>query len=118
MLKTTDQSKVLPTPDDERPVGDLVHELVEDGKAYAKAEIGVAKAIAVAKANALKLPVILFGAAFLLINAAIVVLGVAGLLGLAPMIGPVLGGIVVFLVFAGIAGGLAWYGARRFQQDL
>ena len=30
----------------ERPVGELVHQLVEDGKAYARAEIGLAKAIA------------------------------------------------------------------------
>lgn len=118
MLKETDRSNKLPSPDDERPVGDLVHDLVEGGKAYAKAEIALAKAIAFAKANALKLPVVLFGAAFLIIQAAIVVLGVGGLLGLAPMIGPVLAGLVVSLVMAGLAGVLAWYGAKRIREDL
>ena len=29
--------------DNERPIGELVHELIEDGKAYARAELGVAR---------------------------------------------------------------------------
>ena len=50
MLKPVD-----PTPP-ERPIGELVHELVEEGKAYAKAEADLAKAIALAKAKALAIP--------------------------------------------------------------
>jgi len=53
MLKPVDQAE---PPREERPVGDLVHQLVEEGKAYARAEIGLAKAIAAAKAKALALP--------------------------------------------------------------
>ena len=119
MLKQADhRSDRMPRPEDERPVGELVHDLVENGKAYAKAEIGLAKAIAFAKANALKMPVIMFGAAFVLLQAAINVLGVGGMLGLAVLIGPVLAGLIVFLVMAGIAGGLAWYGAKKLREDL
>ena len=50
----------MPPPRAERPVGELVHELIEDGKAYARAEVGVVKAIARARGNALALPAGLF----------------------------------------------------------
>ena len=119
MLKPADhQSDRLPRPEDERPVGELVSDLVDNGKAYAKAEVAVAKAVALAKANALKLPVILFGTALVLLLTAMNVLGVGAMLGLAVLIGPVLAGLVVFLILAGIAGGLAWYGAKRLREDL
>ena len=52
MLKPADPGPPPP----ERPIGELVHELIEDGKAYARAEIGLAKAIAAAKGKALALP--------------------------------------------------------------
>ena len=118
MLKATEQSSRLPRPEDERPVGELVHELVDQGKEYARAEMSLAKAIATAKANALKIPAIMFAAAFLIIQAAINVLGVGGLLGLAPLIGPVLAALAVFVIMLGIAGGLAWYGAKKLREDL
>lgn len=118
MLKRTDQPNAMPDPPDERPVGELVHDLVENGKAYAKAEIDVAKATAMAKANALKVPGIMFGGALLFLIAAVAVLGVGLAIGLAPLVGPILAGLIVFLVFAGIAGGMAWYGATRLREDL
>jgi hypothetical protein len=106
------------TGDNDRPVGELVHELIEDGKAYARAEVGLVKAMATAKANALKLPAILFGIAFLLSLAAITALAVGVAMGLATLIGPLAGGILAFLLFAAIAGGLAWYGVTRLRKDL
>ena len=104
--------------DNNRPIGELVHELIEDGKAYARAEAEVVKAMAVSKAAALKLPAILFGAAFLLSLAAIVALAVGVALALATLIGPLGGGIAAFLIFAAVAGGLGWYGAKRLRADL
>lgn len=118
MLKRTGQSGAMPTAPEERPVGDLVHDLVENGKAYARAEADLAKAMAAAKANALKVPGILFGAALAILLSAVTVLGVGFVMGLAPLIGPVLSGIVVFVVMAAIAGGCAWYGAKRLREDL
>ena len=118
MLKPPNEPAGTPSGDEERPVGELVHELVEDGKAYAKAELDVARAIALTKANALKLPGILFGAAFLLAIAAIAALAVGVAAGLATLIGPLAGGIAAFLLFGGIAGGLGWYGAKRLREDL
>ena len=118
MLKPPNEPDGAPPRGSEEPVGELVHELIEDGKAYAKAEANVAKAIATAKANALKLPAILFGGAFVVFLAAITALAVGVTIALATLIGPLAGGVVGFLLFAGIAGGLGWYGAKRLQEDL
>ena len=98
---------------DERPVGELVHQLVEQGKSYAQAEIGVVKAIAASKAQAFKIPAILLAAAFLLIQAAFCVLGVALFLALLPLMGPGLAGLAAFLIFAGIAGGLGYLAVKK-----
>ncbi|MEO7365307.1 MAG: phage holin family protein [Sphingomicrobium sp.] len=117
MLKPADPP-MQPEPGNERPIGELVHQLVEQGKAYAQAEIGVAKAVALGKVGALKVPAILLGAALLLVQAAVTVLAVAVLLALQPLIGPLLAGIVAFLIFAGIAGGLGWQAARMIGRDL
>jgi len=115
MLKPADKPE---PPEDERPVGDLVHQLVEEGKAYARAEIGLAKAIAAAKAKALALPAALFGAAFIVALAAVAALAVGVVLALAKFLGPLLAGIAGLVIFAAIAGGLAWYGAERVKQVL
>jgi hypothetical protein len=107
-----------PPADNERPIGELVHELIEDGKAYARAEIDVVKAMATAKFNALKLPAILFGAAVVLALAAITALAYGVAAGLATLIGPFAGGLVAFLLFAGLAGGLIWVGVKKVREEL
>src|SRR5205085_7521309 len=106
MLKPADQAE---PPDEERPVGDLVHQLIEDGKAYARAEIGLAKAIAAAKGKALALPAALFGAAFLFALAGVTALAVGVVIALETFIGPLAGGFLGMLIFMAIAGGLAWF---------
>lgn len=117
MLKPTNEPDAAPG-DNDRPVGELVHELIEDGKAYARAEVGLVKAMAASKANALKLPAILFGAAFLLSIAAIVALAAGVAMALATLIGPLAGGFAACLIFLAIGGGLAWYGVKRLREDL
>jgi len=67
----------------ERPIGDLVRDLVDEAKAYARAELDVAKAIAAAKGKALILPSILFGVAFVLMLAAVTALAVGIVIALA-----------------------------------
>jgi hypothetical protein len=110
--------RVEPLPNAERPVGELVHELIEDGKAYARAEFGLAKAIASAKGKALVLPAALFGAAFVCALAGVTALAVGVVLALARFIGPLAAGFIGLLIFAGIAGALGWYGAQRLSRDL
>ena len=112
MLKPVDQ------PPPERPVGDLVHELIEDGKAYARAELGVVKAIASAKAKALAIPAGLFGVAFLLVQAGVTASAVGVFAALYWVFGPVLAGIVALVVFSALAAGLVWYAVQRLKRDL
>jgi Putative Actinobacterial Holin-X, holin superfamily III len=114
MLKPADPDLQAP----ERPVGELVHELIEEGKAYARAEIGLAKAIATAKGKALALPAALFGVAFICSLAAITALSVGVVLALDKFIGPLAAGVVGMMIFLGIAGGLGWYGYQRLRRDL
>lgn len=110
--------KPVDPPPPERPVGELVQELVDEGKAYARAEIDLAKAIAAAKAKALALPAGLLVAALFVGMAAINALVLGVVLALATLIGPLAAGIAGLLIFAAIAGGLAWYGIERAKQAL
>jgi hypothetical protein len=107
-----------PEPGEERPVGELVHQLVEDGKAYAQAELGLVKAIAGQKASALALPAALFAIAFLLLQAGVNALGVGVLLAIEPALGPLLAGVIAFLIFGALAGGLGWWAMKRINRDL
>lgn len=102
----------------ERPIGELVHELVEEGKAYARAEVGLAKVIATAKAKALALPAALFGAALFIVMAALNAMAFGVVLALAKFIGPFAAGVAGMLIFAAIAGGLVWFGIERMRQAL
>jgi len=114
MLKPVDPGP----PEDERPIGELVHQLIEEGKAYARAEIDLLKAIGTAKARALILPAILFGAAFICALVAITALAVGIVIALAKFIGPLAAGFIGLLLFAGLAAGLGWYGAERLKREL
>ncbi|HSQ98743.1 MAG TPA: phage holin family protein [Sphingomicrobium sp.] len=107
-----------PTAQPERPVGELVQELIEEGKGYARAEIGLAKAIAAAKAKALALPLGLLIAALLVALAAINALVLGVVLALAIIIGPLAAGFAGLLIFAAIAGGLAWWGIEQARRVL
>ncbi len=113
MLKPADPGPPPP----ERPVGELVHELIEQGKGYARAEIDLAKAVATAKGKALALPAALFGAAFIFALAAVTAFAVGVVLALASFIGPFAAGFVGMLLFTAIGGGLAWFGYQRLRRD-
>jgi hypothetical protein len=114
MLKPPDTGS---GPNSERPVGELVNQLVEDGKAYARAEFDVARAIATAKGKALALPGGLIFAAMLVAQAAVTVLAVALFVGLALLMSPIFAGLIASLVFAALAGGLTWYAVKRLKRD-
>ena len=107
-----------PTPPPERPIGELVHELVEEGKAYARAEADLAKAIALAKAKALSLPAGLFLVALIVLQSAVTILAVGIFAALSGPLGPILAAILASLIFLAIAGGLAWWGIERARRAL
>jgi hypothetical protein len=89
--------------EDEKPIGELFGQLIDEGKAYAKAELGMAKASAEAKADELKWPAILLFSALLFAQAAVTVAAVTVALALEPLIGALPGGIVALLLTAGAA---------------
>jgi sorbitol-specific phosphotransferase system component IIBC len=101
----------------ERPVGELVHQLVEDGKSYVQAEIALAKAMATEKVSSLVMPVALFGAAFVFVLAAITALALGVVMALAKFIGPLAAGFAGLLIFAGIAGLLAWIAVGKLKRS-
>lgn len=102
-------------PGGERPIGEIVGDLVDEGKAYARAEFDLAKAVAAAKANSLKVPLILLAAALLVGMAALNALAVAIFIVLAMAMKPILAGLLAFLLIAGVAGLLAWLGVRKLK---
>jgi len=115
MLKRPDPTKESP---EERPIGELVHQLVEDGKAYARAELEVGKAIATAKIKALAWPAGIFFVALLASQATVTILAVAAFTALALVMNPLPAGLIAGLIFAAITAGLAWYALRRLRQIL
>jgi hypothetical protein len=91
---------------EEKPIGELFGQLIDEGKAYARAELGLVKATAEAKAEAARLPVLLGAAALLFLIAGVVVLCMTMALALATLVGPLAGGLIASLITFGIAYGL------------
>src|SRR5947199_4655215 len=113
MLKPVDPGPPPP----ERPIGELVHELIENGKVYTRAEIGLAKAIAAAKGKALAIPAAMFGVAFICALAAVTALAVGVVLALETFIGPLAAGFVGMLIFAAMAGLPGWPAHPPLRRD-
>jgi hypothetical protein len=116
MLKTADHPP--PPGSADSSIGELASKLVDDAKAYAKAEVGVAKAIAGEKASAVKVPLILIAASLFVAFAALNALALAVVLALATVMGPVLAGILAFLLIGGIAAIMAWAGYSKLKDVL
>lgn len=116
MLKPPRDQPEADRPTDERSVGDLVNQLVDDGKAYARAEIEVVKALARAKAGAYKWAGILLGAALAFGLAAIVGLAAGVTMALMPLVGPLLAGIIAAILFGGLAGALAMVALKKIRE--
>ncbi|MEO7635636.1 MAG: phage holin family protein [Sphingomicrobium sp.] len=112
MLKPVDPPPGAPG---ERPVGELIHQLIEDGKAYASAEVALVKTIATEKARALVLPVALFAVAFVCVLAGMTALALGVVIALAKFIGPFLAGLAGLVIFAAIAGTLAMFAVGRLK---
>ena len=100
---------------EEAPIGDLVSRLIDQGKGYARAEVGLAKAIASAKVDAAKVPAILLSAALLFVIAGVVVFCITIALALATLIGPLAGGLIATLIAFAIAGLLAFVGVKKLK---
>ena len=102
--------------EEEKPIGELFGQLIDEGKAYAKAELGLAKASAEAKAEAAKKPALLGVAALLFLIAGVVVLCMTLALALATLVGPLAGGLIAALVTFGIAAGLYFWSRQELEK--
>jgi len=117
MLKRT-ESSTEPPEGSGRPIGEIVGQLVDDGKAYAKAEVEVAKAIAAAKTKALIWPAALFTAALLLAFASLSALGIGLFFALFAIMPALVAGLLAFAILAGIAALLGWIGVNKLKAIL
>lgn len=102
--------------EDEKPIGELFGRLIDEGKAFAKAELGLAKATAESKAEAAKRPALLGGGAFLFLQAGVVVLCMTLALALATLVGPLAGGLIAALITFGVAYGLYLLAMQELEK--
>lgn len=102
--------------EEERPIGELFGQLIDDGKAYAKAELGLARANAEVKVDQYKWPAALLFGALLFGQAAVTVLAVTVALSLSTLIGPLAGGLVAVLFAAGMAYFFYWLAMARLKE--
>jgi len=102
----------------DRDFGDLVHQLIEDAKGYARAEVDLAKAIASDKAKGLRTSAVLLILALFVATGALNALCIGILLGFDTLMSPVLAGICAFLLIGAVAGLLAWIGIKKLGDSL
>lgn len=85
----------------EESIGDLFGRLVEDGRAYAEAELALVKAIARYRAQRAGRALAALGAGAVLLLAAIIALVVGLVLGLSQYMSPFFAGLIVAVLLAG-----------------
>lgn len=97
----------------EASIGDLLHTLVEDGRALVGAEVALYKEIALYRAGRARTGLIALVAGGLLAFAGLVAALVGCVLGLAPLIGPFAAGLLVLAVAGALGFLLVRYGAGK-----
>lgn len=85
----------------EESIGDLFGRLVEDGRAYAEAELALVKAIAQYRAQRAGRALAALGAGAVLLLSAVTALVIGLVLGLSQYMSPFLAGLIVAAVLAG-----------------
>ena len=100
-----------PEQQEEESIGALIGRLVEDGKGYARAEIGYYRTLAMSKLGEARAGLILGAAALVIALCAVTALIVGLILSLSTLVGPGLATLIVIagaLALAGLLGWLAW----------
>lgn len=113
MLKRTETIRGEP-----EGIGDVIHRLVEDAKAYGQAELAYYKTLGTEKANALKLPLILGLVAILFAHAAFLVLIATIFVGLASLMSDTLAGLLTMVICLVAAGGLGYLAYSKAKTGL
>lgn len=97
----------------EPTIGELFGRLADEGKAFARAEANLYRAIAMRRVSLAKNGAIALVAALFLVNAALVAFMVGLALQLAKWVGPALGGLILLIVVGGVGFLLVRYGAGK-----
>ncbi len=101
---------------DDRPIGDTVSRLVDDGKAYARAEFDVARARFDVKLVRIRAVTLLGAVALLFAIGALIALTMTAVLTLANLLGPLGGGLLATLLIAAVAGAFAFLALKRWGR--
>ncbi|HEX8257716.1 MAG TPA: phage holin family protein [Allosphingosinicella sp.] len=96
-------------------IGDLIHQLVDDGRSLVGAEVNLYKQVALYRAGKAKTGIAALVAGGLLAFAGLIAFMVGLVMGLADLIGPVAGGLVVLAVTGIVAFILARWGAAKMS---
>jgi hypothetical protein len=105
---------------DEKTLGELLQQLVENGRAYADAEIGFYRTLFRSKLRDARAMLWMGAVAMALALAASVALVVGLVLTLAPVVGPGFATLIVvaaFLAISGLLGWLAWTRVKRIFKE-
>ena len=100
--------------DEEKPIGELVSRLIDEGKAYGRAELGLVRAHAEVAVDRVKRPAISVGVALAFAMAGVIALVMTLVLSLASLLGPLAGGLLATLTAFIIAGLFAWIARRQW----
>lgn len=106
---------IAPEPQEES-VGALLGRLVEDGKSFARAEMGYYRLLLTGKLKEAGVGLGFGAAALVLACSAITALLVGLILSLATLIGPGLATLAVVLVTLGLAGLLGWFAFKHVMR--
>jgi HEAT repeat protein len=105
----------VPPEDEEPSVGDLVERLVDDGKAYARAEAALARARIDERVAVFRPIAIYGGAAAAVALTALIAFAVTLVLALASLVGPLGGGLLATALLAATAAALAYVARRKLE---
>lgn len=100
----------------EESIGVLVGRLVEDGKTYARAEIGYYRTLVTGKLGEAVKPAIFGGAALVIALSAVTALLVGLILTLATLVGAAFATLIVIVAALSFAGLLGWLAYRQIQR--
>jgi hypothetical protein len=100
----------------EESIGTLIGRLVEDGKAYARAEVGYYRTLATSKLGEAKAGLILGAAALVIALCTVTAMLVGLILSLTPLVGPALATLIVTFGALVLSGLLSWLAVRHLQR--
>lgn len=105
---------------EEKGIGELFQQLVDDGKAYGQAELAYYRTLLRSKLRDARAMLWMGAVALALAQAAAVALVVGLVLTLGPLVGPGFATLIVvtsFLAIAGLMGWLAWTHVKRIMKE-